>query len=191
MSANIARELLRDGFDRVAQSVRAITSGTDSSILLHQPDPLSNHAAWLIWHLSRVQDDHVADLAAVLGGAEPPSRGAAPHIPAGQLWLEHGWAHRLGLPYEESDTGFGHDGQQVRDFDNGDSGLLSAYHQAVHDRTVQILDSLDTEDFERVVDRRWDPPVTAASRLVSVLNDTTQHVGQAAYVRGLAERSLG
>ncbi|MGP9615409.1 mycothiol transferase [Arthrobacter sp. AOP36-A1-22] len=191
MSANIARELLRDGFDRVAETVRSVTSGTDASVLLHQPDPQSNHAAWLIWHLTRVQDDHLADLAAVLGGAEAPSRGTAHQTPAGQLWLEHGWAHRLALPYKEEDTGFGHDGQQVRDFDNGDSGLLSAYHQAVHDRTVQVLESLRLEDFERVVDQGWDPPVTAASRLVSVLNDTTQHAGQAAYVRGLAERALG
>lgn len=191
MSANIARELLRDGFDRVAQTVRSVTSGTDASVLLYQPDPQSNHAAWLIWHLTRVQDDHMADLAAVLGGAAAPSPGAAQHIPAGQLWLEHGWAHRLALPYEESDTGFGHDAEQVRAFDNGDSGLLSAYHQAVHDRTLQILESLGSGDFERIVDTRWEPPVTAASRWVSVLNDTTQHAGQAAYVRGLAERALG
>ena len=191
MSATIARELLRDGFDRVAQTVRSVTSGTDASVLLYQPDPQSNHAAWLIWHLTRVQDDHMADLAAVLGGAPAPSPGTAHHIPAGQLWLEHGWAHRLALPYEEADTGFGHDAQQIRAFGNGDSGLLSAYHQAVHDRTLHILESLGSEDFERIVDTRWDPPVTVASRGVSVLNDTTQHAGQAAYVRGLAERALG
>lgn len=191
MSTHVARELLRDGFDRVAESVRSVTGGTDSTILLYQPDPQSNHAAWLIWHLTRVQDDHLADLSAVVGGAEPPSRGAAHHTPTGQLWLEHGWAQRLALPYPPEDTGFGHDAQQVQAFGTGDSGLLAAYHQAVHERTAQILESLSTPDFVRVVDQRWDPPVTAAARLVSVLNDTTQHVGQAAYVRGLAERALG
>lgn len=191
MSTHIARELLRDGFDRVAQTVRSVTSGTDASVLLYQPDPQSNHAAWLIWHLTRVQDDHLADLSAVLGGADAPSRGTKQYTPTGQLWLEHGWAQRFALPYPAEDTGFGHDAENVQAFVNGDSGLLAAYHQAVHDRTVQVLESVSTEDYERVVDQRWDPPVTAASRLVSVLNDTTQHVGQAAYVRGLAERALG
>lgn len=191
MSANIPQELLREGFDRVAETVRSLTGGTDASVLLYQPDPRSNHAAWLIWHLTRVQDDHLADLSAVLGGADVPSDGSGHSTPKGQLWLEHGWGHRFALPYPEEDTGFGQDAQKVQAFGNGDSGLLAAYHQAVHNRTVEILDSLSTEDYERVVDHRWDPPVTAASRLVSVLNETTQHAGQASYVRGLAERALG
>ena len=38
---------------------------------------------------------------------------------------------------------------------------------------------------DRVVDRTWDPPVTLGVRLVSILDDDTQHAGQAAYVRGL------
>ncbi len=41
------------------------------------------------------------------------------------------------------------------------------------------------EDLDRVVDKRWNPPVTLGVRLVSILNDDVQHVGQAAYVRGL------
>jgi hypothetical protein len=40
-------------------------------------------------------------------------------------------------------------------------------------------------DLDRVVDKRWDPPVTLGVRLVSVVDDDAQHVGQAAYVRGL------
>jgi hypothetical protein len=36
-----------------------------------------------------------------------------------------------------------------------------------------------------VVDLNWDPPVTLAVRLVSVINDDLQHGGQAAYVRGM------
>ena len=41
---------------------------------------------------------------------------------------------------------------------------------------------------DRVVDERWDPPVTLGVRLVSVISDDLQHVGQAAYLRGLADR---
>lgn len=191
MDVEPVQELLRDGFDRVAETVRSLTGDTDADILLYRPDPQSNHFAWLIWHLTRVQDDHVADLAAILGGAEVPDRGSGYQAPAGQLWLEHGWARRFGLPYPEEDTGFGHDAAQVAAFGAGDSGLLGAYHQAVHDRTLEFVESLAVEDLARVVDRRWDPEVTATSRIVSVLNETAQHAGQAAYVRGLAERAMG
>ena len=44
------------------------------------------------------------------------------------------------------------------------------------------------DDLDRVVDTRWDPPVTLGVRLVSVVSDTLQHVGQAAYVRGILLR---
>ena len=48
-----------------------------------------------------------------------------------------------------------------------------------------MLTSLSADDLDRVVDRRWDPPVTLGVRLVSVADDGLQHAGQAAYVRGL------
>jgi hypothetical protein len=48
--------------------------------------------------------------------------------------------------------------------------------------------SLSEADLTRVVDRNWDPPVTVSVRLVSVIADDLQHVGQAAYVRGILQR---
>ena len=64
--------------------------------------------------------------------------------------------------------------------------LLSGYHQAVHELTLRYVDGITAAELDRIVDTRWDPPVTAAVRLVSVIGDTMQHLGQAAYVRGLA-----
>jgi hypothetical protein len=58
----------------------------------------------------------------------------------------------------------------------------------VHRSTVDYLATLEDDDYDRVVDERWDPPVTLAVRLLSVLDDAMQHVGQAAYVRGLVDR---
>ena len=55
----------------------------------------------------------------------------------------------------------------------------------MHDQTVTWIAGLDEDDLDRVVDTSWDPPVTLGARLVSVVNDDTQHVGQAAYARGL------
>jgi hypothetical protein len=58
----------------------------------------------------------------------------------------------------------------------------------VHDRSVSYLQGLTDGDFDEVVDRSWDPPVTRGVRLVSVVGDDLQHAGQAAFVRGIVER---
>jgi uncharacterized damage-inducible protein DinB len=63
--------------------------------------------------------------------------------------------------------------------------LLADYLRAVHEATAAYVAGLSAEDLDRVVDERWDPPVTLGARLVSVINDDAQHAGQASYVRGL------
>ena len=59
---------------------------------------------------------------------------------------------------------------------------------AVHDRVVSLINSLTDDDYDTVIDDRWDPPVTIAIRIVSVLDDAIKHLGQAEYVKGLLER---
>ncbi|MCE3245358.1 MAG: hypothetical protein K0S72_1486 [Arthrobacter sp.] len=106
--------------------------------------------------------------------------------PAGleEAWTSHGFEGRFDLPLPQGDTGYGHTSQQV-DLVRAPRELLLDYHDAVHRQTVKFLDGLSDEDLERVIDTRWNPPVTLGVRLVSTLADCLQHVGQAAYVRGL------
>jgi uncharacterized damage-inducible protein DinB len=165
-----ANDLLIDGFDRVRESVASVVEGLTEDQLAARPDDEANSIAWLVWHLTRVQDDHLADAA----GGE-------------QLWTVGGWVERFGLPFDVGATGYGQAPEKASRVRAG-AELLTAYHDAVHSSTVDYLSTLQDEDYARVVDERWDPPVTLAVRLLSVLNDTTQHVGQAAYVRGLVER---
>lgn len=165
-----ANDLLLDAFDRVQEGVPSVVDGLSVEDLLWRPDPDANHIAWLVWHLSRVQDDHLAAL-----------------VDQPQVYVQ-GWSKRFGLPYPEEAHGYGHTRADVDAFVLQDPALLTGYHAAVHERTVEIVRGLDDAGLARVVDERWDPPVTAAVRLVSVVNDGTQHIGQAAYVRGLAER---
>jgi Protein of unknown function (DUF664) len=166
-----AQETLQDAFERVHELVPTAVEGLTTDELLWRPDADANHVAWLIWHLSRVQDDHLAGV----GGVE-------------QAWTAQGWSSRFGLPYPDGALGYGQSSADVGAFVLSDPGLLTGYHDAVHSLTRSVLDRLSDDDLSRVVDDRWDPPVTAAVRLVSVVNDTSQHVGQAAYVRGLIER---
>lgn len=160
-------ELLTDAFGRVLEDGLAVLDGLDADALAHRPRPGANSIAWLLWHLTRVQDDHIADVA----GTE-------------QVWLADGFADRFGLDLPVADTGYGHGSEEVGRVRVG-ADLLAEYLTAVHEQTVQYLAGVRAEDLDRVVDDHWDPPVTLGVRLVSVVNDDTQHIGQAAYLRGL------
>lgn len=162
-------DLLADGFTRIRQGVEQVLDGIGDD-LTWQPDPEANTIAWLLWHLTRVQDDHVADVA----GTE-------------QEWTAGGWQQRFALPLDAHDTGYGHSPDQVRAVRAG-ADLLRGYHRAVSERTIAWVRTLAGPDLDRVVDENWDPPVTLGVRLVSVISDDLQHLGQAAYLRGLAER---
>jgi hypothetical protein len=166
-----ATTILVDAFGRVNDSMRTLLPGIEPTALLWQPDHAANSIGWLAWHLSRVQDDHLAGV----GQIE-------------QVWTEQGFADRFALPYPVTSIGYGQSEPDVAQFNVADSALLLEYHDAVHAQTLEVLSRLDDTGYARIVDERWDPPVTAAVRLVSVIEDTLMHLGQIGYLRGLFER---
>jgi hypothetical protein len=163
-------EVLADAFGRIRDLVHNAVEGLSPEELAFRVDGEANSIAWLVWHLTRVQDDHVADAAGV-----------------DQVWTGSGWAERFGLPLQVSETGYGHSSEQVGVV-RCDGGQLLGYFDAVHERTLAFVRSLSDGDLDRVVDTRWNPPVTLGVRLVSVLGDDLEHVGQAAFVRGIVQR---
>ncbi len=163
-------DLLEDAFERIRDAVHPAVNGLSPDELVFCPDSESNSIAWLVWHLTRIQDDHVAGL----DGKE-------------QVWVANGWFERFALPFDVADTGYGHDPSQAASV-TADAPLLLGYFEEVHEKTLTFVRSLEDGDLSRVVDRRWDPPVTLNVRLVSVIADDLQHVGQAAYVRGIVQR---
>ena len=161
-----ASELLIDGFGRIRDVVHRAVDGLNEDQLSTRPES-ANSIAWLVWHLTRIQDDHIAEVA----GTE-------------QVWTSAGWAARFGLPFDDAATGYGHEPAEVAQV-KASAELLTQYHDAVHEATVGYLGTVGAADLDRVVDENWDPPVTLAVRLVSVISDDLQHAGQAGYVRGL------
>jgi hypothetical protein len=164
-------ELLVDAVGRIREVVHRVVQGLTAEQLRFRVDPEANSIAWLVWHLTRIQDDHVAEVA----GAE-------------QVWTAQGWAERFGLPFDPRDTGYGHRADEVAAVQVESGELLVGYHDVVHQQTVRYVEQLTDAELARVVDRSWDPPVTLGVRLVSVLADGLQHAGQAAFVRGILQR---
>ena len=161
--------VLRDLFDRVKTDVHGAVDGLDESALTHRVGGDANSIAWLVWHLTRVQDDHVAEVAETE-----------------QVWTAQGWAARFALPFAVEATGYGQGDDEVGAV-RVSADLLLGYYDAVHEQTLQYLDRIREDDLDTVVDRRWDPPVTLGVRLISVADDDIQHAGQAAFVRGVVE----
>lgn len=164
-------ELLKDAFGRVREEVHDTARGLDTEALNYRIDSQANSIAWLLWHLTRVQDDHLSDVADVE-----------------QAWLSRGWADKFGLPLPVYDIGYGHSSDEVASVRVKSPRLLTDYHDDVYVQTVDYVDGLTDADLDVVVDEAWDPPVTLGVRLVSVISDDLQHVGQAAFIKGVALR---
>jgi uncharacterized damage-inducible protein DinB len=169
-----AKDILIDGYGRVREEVHAALDGLGPEELHHRPAPDANTIAWLVWHLTRVQDDHIADA-----------------FDLDQVWLAQDWQKRFGLDLPRHDTGYGHTPAKVAKVRVESAALLTGYYDAVHEQTLKVLRTLAAGDLESIVDERWDPPVSLGVRLVSVLSDDLQHVGQAAYLRGLVQTPGG
>lgn len=160
--------LLLELYGRIPPLARKAVDGVDPERLTEPPVPGTNHIAWLVWHLARVQDSHVAEL-----------------LDTEQLWETGDWAGRFGLDPDPWNTGYGHTPEEVASVRPESPEVLLEYVDAVTDRTCSMLEGLTPADLDRIVDRNWDPPVTLGVRLVSIADDDIQHAGQAAYVRGL------
>lgn len=160
--------LLLELYGRIPPLAHAAVDGLDVDQLLHRPGPVANPIAWLVWHLARVSDSHVAEI-----------------LERDQLWVSSDWSGRFGLAPDPDNHGYGHTAEQVAAVRPESPAALTEYVDAAHAQACELLEGLQAGDLDRIVDRRWDPPVTLGVRLVSIADDCLQHAGQAAYVRGL------
>lgn len=164
-------DLLVDAFGRISEAVHEVVDGLSPDELAVRLDDGANSIAWLVWHLTRIQDDHIADAAGI-----------------DEVWIAQDWSERFELPFTRGATGYGHSPKEVAALGGVSAELLAGYHDAVHDQTVEFVRPLKDADLRRVVDDAWVPAVTLGVRLVSVIADDLQHAGQAAFIRGWLER---
>jgi hypothetical protein len=160
--------LLVEIYSRIPPLGHDAVDRLDPTVLTKRPAPSANPIGWLVWHSARVQDHHVSAL-----------------MDREQIWVGGAWAARFGLGPDSQNTGYGHGSDDVDAVRPESAAALTDYLDEVTARTSAMLEGLDAAALDQIVDRRWDPPVTRGVRLVSVADDSLQHLGQAAYVRGL------
>ena len=164
-------DLLIDAYGRIAEVARGAVGNLSQEQLAIRLDDDANSIAWLVWHLARVQDDHISG---VSGDA--------------QVWLTGDWQERFGLPFEPEVIGYGQSSAEVAAVVGIPGDLLMAYLDAVTNQSLAYLATLTDADLDRVVDTDWTPEVTLAVRLVSVIGDDLEHAGQAAFIAGVVRR---
>ena len=164
-------EVLIDLFDRITEHVHEAVDGLDPGSLATPPEPGANPIGWLVWHLTRVQDDHISEI-----------------LDQEQEWISGKWATRFGVAADAQNTGYDHSWKDVMSIRPESAEVLIEYYEAVDARTREFLATTTAEDLDRIVDDRWDPPVTLGVRLISIADDDIQHAGQASYVRGIFDR---
>ncbi len=164
-------EVLEEAYRRINELVHQATDGLGYEGLAYRPEPGANSIAWLVWHLTRIQDDHIAALAGL-----------------SQLWEDRSWATVTGVdrPFEALGQGDGPD--DVAAIQPGSPEGLLKYHDAVMQRSLAYVGDLAPSLLDEIIDRSYDPPVSRGVRLVSVLSDNLQHAGQARYLRGIVDR---
>ncbi len=159
--------LLLELYGRIPPLARAAVEGLDGEELVRPPASGANPIGWLLWHLTRVQDHHISEL-----------------LDTEQIWASGEWAAGFGLEADPTNTGYGHSPEEVAAVRPEGPAAVLGYLDAVDARTRSLLEDVTPAALDRVVDRRWDPPVTLGVRLVSIADDCLQHAGQAAYARG-------
>jgi hypothetical protein len=164
------RELIVDGYERLPDLVKEVLAGVRAADLDWEPAPDCNPLGWTVWHLTRVQDSQIADLA----GRE-------------QLWTAEGWHRKFDRPADPDDTGYGHTAAEVRVFRSPSARVQLDYLRATWERTKQYLAAVGPADLDRELDEPYRPRPTVGVRILSILADCHWHAGEASYIRGLLQ----
>lgn len=172
-----AIDVFNDLVTRPLHALDSFWEDLDPSRVNFRPAGHPNSIAWLLWHTARETDAQIAPLAGVQ-----------------ECWVEQGYVEHFGFTNINlgiADIGLGQTADEARAIFVPETpegkALLYDYLNTVYQRTADWVTTLTPKDLDRVIDTSWDPPVTLGTRLISVLDDAIQHLGQAAYIAGTVE----
>ncbi len=164
------QQLIIDIFMRISQDLEQVLDGLTVDDLNQRPRPDCNSIGWLAWHLTRSHDRNISEL-----------------MEQEQLWIRDKWHAKFNRAPDPAETGFGYSSEDVSTFRSQDGKTLLEYHHAVLELAKRYISGTlsETELKRESASPTFGNVATVRRRLVGVVNDGLQHVGQAAYVRGL------
>ncbi|MCW4458113.1 DinB family protein [Microbacterium sp. MPKO10] len=168
------RDILSDAAARPLAAAEGLRPVLDRETLNGHPGGHDNSIAWLLWHTGREID---AQLAGLTGES--------------QIWETGEYARRTGLGDAGGQVGYGHTPEQARAIRVDDADALYDYLTEATDALINYVNTLGDVELDEVIDENWTPPVTRGARLVSIIGDALQHVGQAAYAAGSLKNIAG
>ena len=169
-----ARDVLSEAASRPATEAKALIDTLPIGALNAHAGGHTNSIAWLLWHAGRQMDVQLAQL-----NGEP------------QVWHSQGFDARFNLGELGDTEGYGHTTEQARAVAVEDAALLAEYLGAATAALSEYITGLSEADLDDVIDTSWTPHVTRGVRLVSMIDDAAQHVGQAAYATGILASAAG
>jgi hypothetical protein len=166
------QSLVRDLTHRIERDVATVLDGLDPAMLDVAVAPGTNTIGWLLWHLTRSHDRNVSELRR-----------------APQLWLSDGWHARFGRVADPHETGYQHSSGEVAAFRSPAPDVFRGYHRAVVSMIDGYLDRAPDDDLQRLSSSpTLGHTTTVQRRLVGILVEGLEHVGQAALLRGMLGR---
>lgn len=169
-----ARDVLREAASRPATEAKSLIDTLPTGALNAHAGGHTNSIAWLLWHAGRQMDAQLAQL-----NGEP------------QVWHSQGFNSRFNLGELGDTEGYGHTTEQAHAVVVEDAALLVEYLGAATAALSEYIVGLSEADLDDVIDTSWTPHVTRGVRLVSMIDDAAQHVGQAAYAAGILAGGAG
>lgn len=160
-----ANEVIADLVQRPIDAAHHLPALTAQQLNAHPADH-PNSIAWLLWHSGREVDVQLAHLS----GKAPVWESFKAHFNLGELG---------------ESIGYGHTADQARQIQVSSQKLLVDYLEASLNALGDYASTLSETDLDEVIDNSWEAPVTRGVRLVSIIDDASQHLGQAAYAAGI------
>ena len=114
------KDAVSSGFDEYQERLRVAIEGLTSAELRWQPTMHTNHIAWLVCHMARVEDAWISRL----------QQGSA------QVWTAEGWADRFQM--DPVGIGSGDTSEDIREMPEIPLSDLMAYFNAVRDVTPPV-----------------------------------------------------
>jgi uncharacterized damage-inducible protein DinB len=161
------KEAIRIGLDEYLDGLRRAIEGLTPAEARWQPTVHTNHIAWLVWHMARVEDRLVSQYL----------RGTT------EVWTAEGWADRFKMSPESH--GGGQTMEDVRAMPDILLTDLMAYFEAVRAVTHQYLDPATDADFSREYRHPRRGLVTGTWIMVHLIVEESQHTGQVGLIRGM------